>query len=80
MYYSEIDDRILSSGITELAGTARDCTNTTFLGPGFSCALRITFNPSAAGTRNGSLTVTDNSLGVPGTKQTISLSGTGTNP
>jgi hypothetical protein len=61
-------------------GMASDCTDTTFLGAGFSCALRITFNPSAAGTRDGSLTVTDNSLSLPGTKQTISLNGTGVAP
>jgi hypothetical protein len=64
----------------QLTGTTRDCTDTTFLGAGFSCALRITFNPTAAGSLTGSATVTDNSLNLPGTTQAISLSGTGSNP
>ena len=70
----------LTGDFGQLTGTARDCTDTTFLGAGFSCALRITFSPTAAGSLTGSATVTDNSLSLPGTKQTISLSGTGTNP
>jgi sugar lactone lactonase YvrE len=63
-----------------VTGTDRDCTDTTFLGAGFSCALRITFSPTVAGALTGSATATDNSLSLPGTKQTVSLSGTGTNP
>jgi sugar lactone lactonase YvrE len=70
----------LTGDFGQLTGTNRDCTDTTFLGAGFSCALRITFAPTAAGSLTGSATVTDNSLSLPGTKQTISLSGTGTNP
>jgi len=70
----------LSGDFGQLTGTARDCTDTTFLGAGYSCALRITFSPTAAGSLTGSATVTDNSLSLPGTKQTVSLSGTGTNP
>jgi hypothetical protein len=64
----------------QVTGKARDCTDTTFLGAGFSCAIRITFAPTAAGTLTGSASVTDNSLSLPGTKQTISLTGTGANP
>jgi sugar lactone lactonase YvrE len=70
----------LTGDFGQLTGTARDCTDTTFLGAGFSCALRITFAPIAVGTLTGSATVTDNSLSLPGTTQTISLSGTGVNP
>jgi sugar lactone lactonase YvrE len=70
----------LAGDFEQLTGTARDCTDTTFLGAGYSCALRITFSPTAAGSLTGSATVTDNSLSLPGTKQTVSLSGTGTNP
>ncbi len=39
-----------------------------------SCAISVTFTPTAGGTRTGSLTITDNASGSP---QTVSLSGTG---
>jgi hypothetical protein len=39
-----------------------------------SCTFNITFAPTASGTRNGVLTVSDNAQGSP---QTVSLSGTG---
>jgi sugar lactone lactonase YvrE len=70
----------LTGDFGQLTGTARDCTDTTFLGAGYSCALRITFAPTTAGSLTGSATVTDNSLSLPGTTQTISLTGTGVNP
>jgi hypothetical protein len=70
----------LTGDFGQLTGTARDCTDTTFLGAGFGCALRITFAPTAVGTLTGSATVTDNSLSLPGTTQAISLTGTGVNP
>jgi sugar lactone lactonase YvrE len=76
----EFTDLSLKGDFGQLTGTARDCTDTTFLGAGFSCALRFTFAPTAAGTLTGSATVTDNSLNLPGTTQTILLSGTGVNP
>ena len=47
----------------------------TSLGPGLSCTISVTFAPTAAQTRTGSLTVTDNAANSP---QTVSLSGTGT--
>jgi hypothetical protein len=70
----------LSGDFGQLTGIASDCTDTTMLGAGHSCALRITFSPATAGALTGSATVTDNSLTVPGTTQTISLSGTGVTP
>jgi hypothetical protein len=60
-----------------LTGDSSYCSSTPNIGAGFSCALEFTFAPTSAGTRTGSATVTDNSLNVPGTAQTISLSGTG---
>jgi N-acetylneuraminic acid mutarotase len=42
---------------------------------GQNCAITITFTPTAAGTRNGAVTLKDNSPGSP--TQTISLTGTG---
>lgn len=39
---------------------------------GANCAINVTFTPTAAGTRSGTLTVSDNAAGGP---QTVSLSG-----
>jgi sugar lactone lactonase YvrE len=76
----ELTGLSLTGDFGQLTGTDRDCTDTTFLGVGFSCALRITFNPTTAGALTGSAAVTDNSLSLPETTQTISLTGTGVNP
>jgi sugar lactone lactonase YvrE len=78
--HMELTGLSLTGDFGQLTGTARDCTDTTFLGAGFSCALRITFNPATPGALAGSATVTDNSLSLPGTTQTISLTGTGVTP
>jgi len=40
-----------------------------------SCPILVKFTPTAAGTRNGTLTIADN---APGSPQTVSLTGTGT--
>jgi len=50
------------------------------LAAGTSCTINVTFTPTQIGTRNGTLTVTDNSNGVPGSQQAVSLTGTGINP
>ncbi len=42
-----------------------------------SCTIDVTFTPSASGTRTGSVTVNDN---APGSPQSASLTGTGTQP
>ena len=52
------------------------CTNTTVY-PGSSCAMYVSFKPTATGLRTGSVTVTDNGTGSP---RAISLSGTGVAP
>ena len=44
---------------------------------GSFCTINVTFSPSAAGLVSGVLIVTDNSNGVSGSTQTVSLSGTG---
>jgi hypothetical protein len=44
---------------------------------GANCTINVTFKPTAGGPRTGALTVTDNSNGVAGSTQTVSLSGTG---
>ena len=42
-----------------------------------SCIINVTFTPTAAGTRTGTLTITDNNDNAPGSTQAVSLSGTG---
>jgi Abnormal spindle-like microcephaly-assoc'd, ASPM-SPD-2-Hydin len=49
----------------------------TTLAAGANCSMVVTFTPTATGTRQGALTVTDNASGSP---QTVSLSGTGLVP
>ena len=41
---------------------------------GSSCVLNVTFKPTASGSQNGTLTISDDAMGSP---QTISLTGTG---
>ena len=41
------------------------------------CAINVTFTPTGAGTRSGTLTITDNSEAVQGTTQTVALTGAG---
>ena len=44
------------------------------VGAGTSCAINVTFTPTAAGSRAGTLTITDNASNSP---QTVALTGTG---
>jgi hypothetical protein len=44
------------------------------LGPGSSCAVKVVFKPTKAGTRTGTLTFGDNAIGSP---QPVNLMGTG---
>jgi hypothetical protein len=44
------------------------------LAPNASCTLRVTFAPTSAGTRSGTVTITDN---APGSPHKLSLTGTG---
>jgi len=47
---------------------------------GSSCKIDVSFSPTQTGTRPGTLTITDNTGGVAGSVQTVSLTGTGANP
>jgi hypothetical protein len=53
-------------------GTSNGCT--TSLAVGVGCTISVFFDPSAAGTQTGTLTITDN---APGSPQIVQLSGTG---
>jgi hypothetical protein len=56
-------------------GETNDCGIS--IGPSVSCQVIVTFTPTIAGARSGSLTVSDNAAPSP---QTVSLSGIGVNP
>ena len=61
------------SGVTTSGDFAKSGTCTT-IAAGSSCSLGVTFTPTAAGTRSGTLTVTSNANGSP---TTVALSGSG---
>jgi hypothetical protein len=60
----------------DFAKSADTCTGTT-VAANATCAVSITFTPSALGSRSAALSFADNASGGP---QTVSLSGTGTAP
>jgi hypothetical protein len=59
-------------------GASNDCGGS--VAAGGSCMISVSFTPTATGAANGTLTITDNSNGVVGSTQTVSLSGTGAIP
>jgi sugar lactone lactonase YvrE len=67
----------VSATYSQTPSGGTDCTSTTTLSPGASCLVGIVFLPTGSGTVNGTLTLTDNALGVSGTKQIITLTGIG---
>jgi hypothetical protein len=48
--------------------------------PGITCTIGVTFNPTAAGARHGSLLVSDDSSALAGSQQSIQLDGVGFQP
>ena len=66
----------ITSGFTLSPGST--CSQSTPLAPGASCTLLINFVPTQGGVTNGTLTLTDNHLGTPGSTQVIKLNGQGT--
>src|SRR5207249_3590766 len=48
--------------------------------PGLSCSIGVTFTPQAAGARNGSLVVANDANALPGSQETMRLTGTGYRP
>ena len=63
---------ITTSGDFAQTTSTKPCGSTLLAGK--SCIIKVTFTPTAMGTRTGSLTITDNAGNSP---QTVSLSGTG---
>jgi subtilase family serine protease len=58
--------------------TANGCGST--LAAGASCSIHVRFTPTLVGAENATLSVTDNSGGVTGSTQSVSLAGTGVGP
>jgi DNA-binding beta-propeller fold protein YncE len=48
--------------------------------PGLTCPIGVTFTPQAAGVRHGSLVVSDDASGAPGSQDTVRLDGYGYQP
>src|SRR5579862_1469572 len=71
---TNIGQTSLSLSGLQIAGDYKQTNNCpASLAAGSACTLNVAFTPTVKGTRNGSLTITDNS----GSPQTVSLSGTG---
>ncbi len=64
----------MSSGEFALAATGGSCTATTTLAVSASCTIAVTFTPTAASVRSGTLSITHNAASSP---STVSLAGTG---
>ncbi len=62
------------SSITAAGDFAQTNTCPASLAAGASCAVGLTFTPTAGGSRTGTLTIVDN---APGSPHTVTLSGTG---
>ena len=65
-----------SSGFVRPAGAGGGTCGAT-LAAGSNCTINVTFRPTSAGAKSGTLTITDNSLGANNTTQIVSLTGTG---
>jgi Beta-propeller repeat/Abnormal spindle-like microcephaly-assoc'd, ASPM-SPD-2-Hydin len=65
------------TGITVTGDFAQTNNCPSSLAPGAGCAISVTFAPTAAGSRYGSVALADNAAGSP---QTIALTGTGLAP
>jgi putative Ig domain-containing protein/centrosomal CEP192-like protein len=70
--YGKTTLNITGIATTANFGESDDCVPS--LASGARCTISVTFTPSATGSINGALSVTDN---APGSPQTVSLSGTG---
>jgi hypothetical protein len=68
---------VIISGISASGDFSETNTCGASVSAGANCTINVTFKPTAGGPRTGALTVTDNSNGVAGSTQTVSLSGTG---
>ncbi len=66
---------ITGTGYTTAATGSLDCTNGVVLQPAAYCQVGVAFTPPTAGTFNGTLSFTSNSLYAAAATQTVALSG-----
>jgi sugar lactone lactonase YvrE len=67
-----------SSGNFTLGGASATCANSSqLLASAAACVLGVEFTPTSVASLNGTITVTDNTLNVSSSTQTIAVSGTG---
>jgi len=67
-----------SSGNFTLGGASATCANSSqLLASAASCVLGVEFTPTSVASLNGTITLTDNTLNVSSSTQTIAVSGTG---
>ena len=69
---------LLISSITTTGDFAAPTTCVGSISAGTSCTISVTFTPTSAGTRSGTLVIGDNNDGRTGSTQTVTLVGTGT--
>ena len=67
----------ITTPYTQTVSGGTDCSSKTTLTVGASCLVSVAFAPSTGGTITGTLTLTDNALGVSTATQMISLTGVG---
>ena len=67
----------ISGSFRQQASGYTDCSSTSVVLPGSDCVVGIAFVPATNGSLTGSITLTDNTLNIPGSIQTATLSGTG---
>jgi hypothetical protein len=65
---------LIAGGISAGGDFAQTNTCTAPLAPGAGCTITVTFSPTAAGSRSGAVTITDNAAGSP---HTVALYGEG---
>jgi sugar lactone lactonase YvrE len=62
---------------SEDSGDGNLCASSTSLSPGTLCDVSVEFTPQSAGSLSAGIVVTNNSLNLPATTQTVAVSGTG---
>jgi hypothetical protein len=68
---------VISGGnLGDFAAPSTTCVSGS-LAAGATCTISVTFKPTAIGVRSATLTITDDSNGVAGSKQSVTLTGTG---
>src|SRR5258708_38813498 len=68
----------VTTDFAQSASGGTDCSSSTTLTPGGTCSLALVFSPATSGAKTGTASITDNTLNVASTVQSVSLSGTAT--